>query len=313
MGVSHRWHEIAQYYAEVNKLFGDIVKVTPSSKVVGDMALFLFTRGIHPADVVNLEPSSVSFPESVVDMLNGGLGWPAGGWPEPVWKVVLGEKGFNEAKARYHAALRSPQTAPGPHTEPIDLERLRGELTGKLKRPASDDDLYSHLMYPEVFAAFEKHRHDYDDVSVLPTPAFFYGLQPRQEISATIEAGKTLIIRLVNVSEPEKDGRRTVTYELNGVTRETIVADKGMSAKVKHRPKADLKDPRQIPAPIPGLIASISVSIGQKVNKGDRLLMMEAMKMQTTVSAPVEGVVEEIHVNVGDTVQSKDLLLTLRA
>lgn len=313
MGVSHRWHEIARYYAGVNQLLGDIVKVTPSSKVVGDMALFLFSRGIQPADVVNLEPGAMSFPESVVDMLSGGLGWPEGGWPEPVWKVILGEKGFKEARARYQAALRSGQPHAVPHKDSVDLETVRAELATKLKRPATDDDLFSHLMYPQVFAAYEKHRHEYDDVSVLPTPAFFYGLQPRQEISATIEAGKTLIIRLINVSDPEKDGRRTITYELNGVTRETFIADKSMAAKVKHRPKADLNDPRQIPAPIPGLIATIAVSVGHKVSKGDKLLMMEAMKMQTTVTAPMDSVVEELHVNVGDTVQSKDLLLKLRA
>ena len=167
-------------------------------------------------------------------------------------------------------------------------------------------------MYPQVFAAFEKHRHDYSDVSVLPSPAFFYGLHLREEISVNIEAGKTLIIRLVNVSEPDKDGHRTVTYELNGMTRENLMADKSLAAKVKHRPKANLNDPRQIPAPIPGLIATIAVSVGHKVNKGDKLLMMEAMKMQTTVSAPLDGVVEEILVAIGDTVESKDLLLKLR-
>jgi pyruvate carboxylase len=147
---------------------------------------------------------------------------------------------------------------------------------------------------------------------VLPTPSFFYGLYQRQEISVTIELGKTLIIRLVNVSEPEKDGRRTVTVELNGMTRETFIADKQLAPKAKLRPKADLKNAAQVPAPIPGLIASIAVSVGHKVSKGDKLLMLEAMKMQTTISAPVDGVVDEIHVALNDTVESKDLLLTLR-
>jgi pyruvate carboxylase len=168
-------------------------------------------------------------------------------------------------------------------------------------------------MYPEVFATFEKVRQDYSDLSVLPTPAFFYGLHHRQEISVTIEQGKTLIIRLVNVSEAEKDGRRTVTVELNGMTRETFIADKHLAPKAKLRPKADLKNPLQIPAPIPGLIASIAVSVGHKVSKGDKLLMIEAMKMQTTVSAPVDGIVDEIHAALSETVESKDLLLTLRA
>jgi pyruvate carboxylase len=310
MGVSHRWPEIARLYAEVNQLFGDIVKVTPSSKVVGDMALFLFSRGIRPEDVVNLEPGVTPFPESVLDMLSGGLGWPVGGWPEGIWKSILGEQKFQAAREAYKAATR--KGGQRPDQPAIDLEKLRTELSGKLKHPATDDDLYSHLMYPEVFATFDKHRHDFSDVSVLPTPAFFYGLRLREEISVKIEAGKTLIIRLVNVSEPEKDGRRTVTYELNGMTRETYIADKSLAGKAKTRPKAVLTDPRQIAAPIPGLIATIAVTVGHKVSKGDKLLMMEAMKMQTTVSAPIDGVVEEILVNIGETVESKDLLIKLR-
>ncbi len=313
MGVSHRWPEIAQLYAGVNLLFGDIVKVTPSSKVVGDMALFLFSRGIKPEDVVNLEPGVTPFPESVIDMLSGGLGWPPGGWPEGVWKVVLGTDKFKQARKRYKEATRKNNPAKGSPLEPADLDKLRTDLSSKLKRQAADDDLYSHLMYPDVFAAFEKHRHDYSDVSVLPTPAFFYGLKMREEISVTIEPGKTLIIRFVNASDPDKEGRRTVTYELNGMTRETYIADKHLATKVKHRAKATLTDPRQIAAPIPGLIATIAVTAGQKVKKGDKLLMMEAMKMQTTVSAPLDAVVDEILVNIGDTVESKDLLMKLRA
>jgi len=193
-----------------------------------------------------------------------------------------------------------------------ELEKLRAELANRIKRRPTDDDLYSHLMYPEVFAAFEKHRHDYGDVSVLPSTAFFYGLHLREEITANIEPGKALIIRLVNVAAPDKDGKRTVTYELNVMTREAFIADKSLAAKVKHRAKADLTDASQVPAPIPGLIATISVSVGHKVAKGDKLLMMEAMKMQTTVMAPFDGVVEQIFVAIGDTVESKDLLVKLR-
>jgi pyruvate carboxylase len=313
MGVGHRWAEIARLYAAVNQLFGDIVKVTPSSKVVGDMALFLFSRGIQPEDVVNLEPGTMSFPESVIDMFSGGLGWPEGGWPEPVWRVVLGEKKFREARTRYKLETRKRKSTGGVGTAALDLDKVRAELSTKLKRPAMDDDLYSHLMYPEVFAAYERQRHEHSDLSVVPTPAFFYGLRPREEISIHIEPGKTLIIRLVNVSEPEKDGRRIVTYELNGMTREAFIADKQLAPQAKPRPKAELSDPRQVAAPIPGLIASIAVSVGHKVSKGDKLLMLEAMKMQTTVSAPVDGVVDEVTVKLGDTVESKDLLVKIRA
>ena len=308
MGVSHRWPEIARTYAEVNQLFGDIVKVTPSSKVVGDMALFLFSRGIKPADVVNLEPGSTGFPESVVDMMSGGLGWPDGGWPEQVQKVVLGEKRAAEARKNFQKNI-----VPGAVATPANLDKLRRELSEKLKREATDDDLYSHLMYPQVFADYAKHHAAFSDVSVLPTPAFFYGLRRGEEITVSIEEGKALIIRLVNVSEPDKDGRRTLAFELNGITREAFVADKKVAPLAKPRPKADLNDPLQVGAPIPGLIATIAVSVGQKVAKGDKLLMMEAMKMQTTITAPVDGVVEAIHVHLSETVESKDLLVKLRA
>jgi pyruvate carboxylase len=285
------------------------VKVTPSSKVVGDMALFLFSRGIKPADVVNLEPGSVPFPESVIDMMQGGLGWPEGGWPEGVSLVVLGEKRHREARAKYEASRKKGSRGRAPE---LDLSKTRAELTEKLRRPANDDDVYSHLMYPQVFADFAKHAAAYGDVSVLPTPAFFYGLRPGEEISVSIEEGKVLIIRLISVGQPDKDGRRAISYELNGIARETYIVDKSISPKSKARPKADLADPRQVAAPIPGLIAQLSVSVGSKVAKGDKLLMMEAMKMQNTVYAPVDGVVAELHVALGDTVESKDLLLVVK-
>ncbi len=314
MGVSHRWPEIARTYAEVNALFGDIVKVTPSSKVVGDMALFLFSRGIKPADVVNLEPGSIPFPESVIDMMQGGLGWPDGGWPQQVQKVILGEKRAAEARAKYEVATRKKKTKGSSEAKPaLDLEKTRTELSEKLRRDASDDDLYSHLMYPQVHADFTKHQREYGDVSVLPTPAFFYGLSVGEEISVNIEEGKVLIIRLVSMSAPDKDGRRTISYELNGMARETFILDKSVAPKMKARPKADLADPLQVAAPIPGLIAMLAVSVGSKVAKGDKLLMMEAMKMQTTVYSPCDGIVEVSHVVLGDTVESKDLLLKIRA
>ena len=310
MGVGHRWPEIARTYAEVNQLLGDIVKVTPSSKVVGDLALFLFSRGIKPADVVNLEPGSLPFPESVIDMMQGGLGWPEGGWPERVSLVVLGEKRHREARARHAAARRKPGHGAA---APLDLDRTRAELAEKLRRPATDDDLYSHLMYPQVFADFAKHLTTYSDVSVLPTPAFFYGLRPGEEISVNIEEGKVLIIRLISVGQPDKDGRRAISYELNGIARETLILDKSVAPKSKARPKADLADSTQVGAPIPGLVAQLSVSVGSKVAKGDKLLMMEAMKMQNSVYAPCDGVVAELHVALGDTVEAKDLLLRIRA
>jgi len=295
MGLGHRWPEIARCYAEVNQLFGDIVKVTPSSKVVGDMALFLFTRGIRPADVVNLPPGT-SFPASVIDMLSGGLGKPMGGWPKKVVSAVLG--------GRKAASALAPK---------INLTQTTRELSTKLKRDASKDDLYSHLMYPEVFAEFARFDREYSDVSVLPTPAFFYGLNPGEEIAVNIEAGKTLFIKLVNVGLADKEGKRIVSYELNGVPRESTILDKSLTTKVKARLKADPAIPAQVGAPIPGVITGIHSTVGGKVAKGDKLITLEAMKMQTTIYAPDTGVVAEILVKVGDSAESGDLLLKLSA
>ena len=294
MGLGHRWPEIARCYAEVNGLFGDIVKVTPSSKVVGDMALFLFTRGIKPADVVNLEPGT-AFPESVIDMLSGGLGNPLGGWPKKLVEVVVGKPKKDAAKA-----------------SAIDLKKTTAELATKLKREATDDDLYSHLMYPQVFAEFSKVVRDYSDVSVLPTPAFFYGLKPGEEILVNIEQGKTLFIKLINIGTTDKEGHRIVSYELNGVPRETTIPDRSVVPKTKARAKADPNDPKQVGAPIPGMITAIATTLGSKVVKGDKLLTLEAMKMQTTLYAPDDGVIGEILALVGDSVASKDLLVRLR-
>jgi pyruvate carboxylase len=294
MGLGHRWPEIARCYAEVNQLLGDIVKVTPSSKVVGDMALFLFTRGIRPADVVNLPPGT-SFPASVIDMLSGGLGKPLGGWPRKVVAAVLGDRKGIEPKA--------PE---------IDLKQTARELSTKLKREATTDDLYSHLMYPEVFAEFARFDREYSDVSVVPTPAFFYGLKPGEEVIVNIEAGKTLFIKMVNIGMPDAEGKRIVSYELNGVPRESTITDRSLQTKVKARAKAEPDDASQVGAPIPGVITGLHATVGGKVAKGDKLLTLEAMKMQTTIYAAEDGVVAEILVKVGDAVESKDLLLKLR-
>jgi pyruvate carboxylase len=295
MGLAHRWPEIARCYAEVNALFGDIVKVTPSSKVVGDMALFLFTRGIRPADVVNLD-AGMPFPESVKDMLAGGLGNPMGGWPRKVVEVVLG-------KAKTKTA-RAPK---------VDLAAVRGDLAAKLKHEPNGDELYSHLMYPDVFADFSKFQRDFGDVSVLPTPAFFYGLKPGEEVTLDIEEGKTLFIKLINVGTADKDGRRIISFELNGMPREATAVDKSVKTTTKARPKANPSNPLEVAAPIPGMITSVGPGNGARVAKGDKLLTLEAMKMQTTLYAPSAGVIEELLAGVGDAVDGGDLLVRLRA
>ncbi|RYD35535.1 MAG: pyruvate carboxylase, partial [Verrucomicrobiaceae bacterium] len=299
MGLGHRWREIARTYTDVNQLFGDIVKVTPSSKVVGDMAMFLITRGIKSADVPKLKPGSIDWPESVIDMLSGGLGQPDGGWPADVQKVVLGNK-------------KATTKRPGELAEPIDLEATRAELTTKLGRTATDDDLYSHLMYPQVFADFVAFRKKYDDLSGLPTSAFFYGLQIGEEIEVEIDPGKILIIKLISIGEPDSEGRRALFYELNGMPRESVVADKSLVSVAKaSRPKGDPSSPTQACAPMPGMVTEVAVSAGQEVKAGDKLIVLEAMKMLTTVSANADGIVKEILVKKGDQVDSDDLLAKL--
>ncbi len=299
MGLGHRWREVVRYYREVNDLFGDIVKVTPSSKVVGDMAMFLISRGIEPRDVPDLEPGT-AFPESVVDMLAGGLGQPPGGWPRKLRRVILGK--------------RKPQRGrPGAGQPALDFKKERAALEKALGRKPTDDDLFSHLMYPKVFEDYTAFRRDYSDVSVLPSTAFFYGLRPGEEIDVDIEEGKTLYIKLLNVSDPDEEGHRTVTFELNGKAREARIQDKSIQAETEPRAKADPGDPSQVGAPIPGMVTNIPITAGAGVAEGDKLLTLEAMKMQTTVYAPRDGVVDELCVAVGDSVDSKDLLVRLRS
>ena len=299
MGLGHRWREIARTYAEVNQLFGDIVKVTPSSKVVGDMCMFLVTRGIRAADVPKLKPGSIDFPESVIDMLSGGLGQPDGGWPADVQKVVLGNK-------------KATTKRPGELAEPVDLVETRATLSKKLGRTASEDDLYSHLMYPQVFADFNAFRAKYDDLSSLPTSAFFYGLQIGEEIEVEIDPGKILIIKLISIGEADSAGRRALFYELNGMPRESVVLDNSLKSVSKaSRVKGEPGNPAQACAPMPGMVTEVAVSTGQEVKAGDKLVVLEAMKMLTTVSASADGTVGEILVQKGDQVDSDDLLVKL--
>jgi len=296
LGLGARWPEVVRYYEEVNTLLGDIVKVTPSSKVVGDLAIFLLTRGIEPENLVNLPPGT-SFPESVVDMLAGGLGQPLGGWPKAVQQVVLGD--IKPGKGR-------------PKATPVDLVAAR-EYVRKLRGPESDDDdLYNYLMYPKVFEEMVKFAEDYDNVGVIPTPVFFYGLKLNEETAIDIEEGKRLYVKLISVGDADAEGIRTLTFELNGRAREARVRDKSVQPRGKPRRKADPADPKQVGAPIPAMVSSLSVSVGQKVANGDKLCVLEAMKMQTTLYAQTDGVVAEISTQVGDRVEPKDLILTLR-
>lgn len=298
LGLGHRWPEVERCYSEVNRLFGDIVKVTPSSKVVGDMAIFLVTRGIHPSEVAHLEPGSQDFPESVIDMLAGGLGQPAGGWPKDVQRVVLGNR-------------KASTSRPGESAAPVDLAETREALHRKIHRHPSDDDLLSYLMYPQVFLDYENLRKEYDDLSVLPTPAFFFGLQPGDEISVEIDPGKVLFIKLVNVGAANAQGMRTLFFELNGIPREAQAVDQSMKVEVSRRQKGRADDASHAVAPIPGMVTGIHTCVGAKVAAGEKLVTLEAMKMLTSVCAGGNGVVKEVLVREGESVDSNDLLVRL--
>ncbi|MDF1753914.1 MAG: pyruvate carboxylase [Verrucomicrobiales bacterium] len=301
MNLGHRWPEIATTYAEVNQLFGDIIKVTPSSKVVGDMCMFLVTKNIKPKELLEMAPGSLDFPESVIDMLGGGLGQPDGGWPKDIQKIVLGDK--------------KPTTKrPGELATPCDLEETQKTLSEKLGRKATKDDLYSHLMYPQVYADFEQFLKDYDRLTGLPTTAFFYGLSIGEEISVEIDPGKTLFVKLIGISEADSEGNRSVFYELNGMPREAQVADKSKVPKdLVVRQKGNPKDPTHSIAPIPGMVTEINALVGDTVKEGDPIITLEAMKMLTTVSASTSGTVKEILVAVGETVDSDDLMAKIEA
>ncbi|MBI1897654.1 MAG: pyruvate carboxylase [Acidobacteria bacterium] len=299
MGLGPRWPEVARTYADVNMAFGDIVKVTPSSKVVGDLALFLVSHNLTVRDLEKLGPDHhLTLPNSVIEMFMGALGEPEGGWPPRIEEVVL--RGKQPRKGR-----------PGEHLPPADIAAAERELEEQFGPHISRADVMSYLMYPEVFRSFEQARQAYSDLAVLPTPQFFYGMKSGEETTIELEPGKTLFVKFLTVSDPHPDGTRTVFYELNGQPREVTVADRSLKAEAPQRRKADPAKPGQVGAPIPGAVTSIVVELGDEIEKGERLLVMEAMKMQTTVYAPLAGVLKERLVQVGETVDAKDLLLVI--
>jgi pyruvate carboxylase len=289
-----RWPEVAHAYAKVNEMFGDIVKVTPTSKVVGDMAIMMVTSGLTAQQV--LDPNTeIAFPESVVSLFRGDLGQPYGGFPEALQKKIL--KGAKPLTVR-----------PGQVLPPIDLDKARAEAESKTWREITDDEFASYLMYPKVFIDYLQNRLDFGRVSVLPTQLFFYGMESGDEISIDIDRGKTLIVRFVAVSDSHEDGTRTVFFELNGQPRSVKVPDRTHVALKPPRRKANAGDAAHVGAPMPGTIATVAVAAGSKVAKGDLLVTIEAMKMETSVRADREGTIAEVVTKPGETVDAKDLL-----
>ncbi|SDX50832.1 pyruvate carboxylase [Roseicitreum antarcticum] len=300
LGLEDRWPEVARAYASANQMFGDIIKVTPSSKVVGDMALMMVTQGLSRADVENPK-KDVSFPDSVIDMMKGNLGQPHGGWPEALRdKVLKGEKPLTER--------------PGKSLPPVDLDETRAKLTEELEGYNIDEeDLNGYLMYPKVFLDYMGRHRIYGPVRSLPTRTFFYGMQPGDEISVEIDPGKKLEVRLITLGETTDDGDVRVFFELNGQPRTVRIANRKVKAETAQRMTADASNPAHVGAPMPGAVASVAVTPGQKVNTGDLLLTIEAMKMETGLHADRAATVKAVHVQPGTQIDAKDLLLEFEA
>ena len=297
LGLESRWHEVAQAYADVNVMFGDIVKVTPSSKVVGDMALMMVSQDLTVADV-ETGSREISFPDSVVSMMRGDLGQPEGGWPANIQaRVLKGEKPYVDR--------------PGALLPDLDLEAERKKANEKIEGELSDRDFASWLMYPKVFSDYAAAREVYGPTAILPTEVYFYGLNPGEEIYVELEKGKTLVIRCLAVGEVDDQGMATVYFELNGQPRRTKVPDRAHGASgAAVRRKAEPGNENHIGAPMPGVISTVAIAPGQEVSAGDVLVSIEAMKMETAIHAERDGKVSEVLVKAGDQIDAKDLLVT---
>jgi len=299
VGLGPRWHEICRMYTEVNKLFGDIVKVTPSSKAVGDMAIFLITNNLTAADVLD-SARDLAFPESVVDLISGRMGQPPGGFPPKVIERVLrGQKPL--------------LTRPGETIPPVDFSVIEDKLEKLVGTKPSRRDVLSYIMFPRVLTEWVASQESYGDLGILPTPLFLYGPSPAEEVAVEIERGKTLIVKFLNVGEPQPEGTRNVSFELNGQPRDVSVQDRALESTVAHKAKADAGNMLHVGAPMPGMVVTVAVSDGDQVVKGQKLLSMEAMKMETTLYAERDGKIAEVLVQAGTRVDTGDLVVRWEA
>lgn len=297
MGLDTRWDEVAGAYAAVNDLFGDIVKVTPTSKVVGDMAIFMVANDLTPQDVLDPE-REIAFPESVISLFKGELGFPPDGFPAALGRKIL--------KAEPPVKFR-----PGDQMAPVDLVQAREKATKAAGHKVSDAELASWLMYPKVFKEFCDHRRTYGDVSGLPTQTFFYGMREQEEIAVEIDPGKTLMLVLHGTAPAEDKGVVRAFFELNGAPR-TMRVPKAGAEKQAQRAQAEPGNDKHVPAPMPGMIVTAAVKAGQQVKAGDPLVSIEAMKMETQIRADRDVTIKTVHVKSGETVAAHDLLIEFR-
>lgn len=297
VGLGHRFDEIKTMYRTVNMMFGDIIKVTPSSKVVGDMALFMVQNDLTEQDVY-ARGNDLNFPESVVSFFRGDLGQPVGGFPEKLQKLIVKDKSVLTDR-------------PGLHAAQVDLKAVKAELAQKIGYEPGDHEVISYLMYPQVFLEYQKMQNEFGAVTLLDTPTFLYGMRPNENIEVKIEKGKTLSVRLDEIGEPDPAGNRVLFFNLNGQRREVVINDHSVKTQVVAKRKAETGNQYHIGATMPGSVLEILVKEGENVKKGQALMVTEAMKMETTIEAPFDGIIEKIHILEGEAIQTQDLLIEL--
>ncbi|MCD6632636.1 pyruvate carboxylase [Lactococcus cremoris] len=297
VGLGHRFDEIKQMYRKVNMMFGDIIKVTPSSKVVGDMALFMIQNELTEEDVY-ARGNELNFPESVVSFFRGDLGQPVGGFPEELQKIIVKDKSVITDR-------------PGLHAEKVDFATVKADLEQKIGYEPGDHEVISYIMYPQVFLDYQKMQREFGAVTLLDTPTFLHGMRLNEKIEVQIEKGKTLSIRLDEIGEPDLAGNRVLFFNLNGQRREVVINDQSVQTQIVAKRKAETGNPNQIGATMPGSVLEILVKAGDKVKKGQALMVTEAMKMETTIESPFDGEVIALHVVKGEAIQTQDLLIEI--
>ena len=298
VGLGERWEEVKDMYARVNLMFGDIVKVTPSSKVVGDMALFMVQNHLDEQSVIE-KGMSLDFPASVIDMFQGNLGQPTGGWPEDLKQVILKDK-------------EEIQVRPGLLLEPVDFEQVKTELAEKTKKSSlSENDVIAYTLYPKVFLDYMKKQDMFGDLSKLDTPTFFYGMNLHEELEIEIEEGKTLIVKLLTITDADEKGYRSIYFEMNGQQRVVLVKDESIKVVDISRMRADNTNPEHIGATMPGTVLKVLSNVGDVVKRGEHIMVTEAMKMETTVQAPFHCKIKAVHVKAGEQITPGDLLVEI--
>jgi len=303
LGLTGRWNDIKQAYEQANILLGDIPKVTPSSKVVGDLAQFMVSQNLTPEQVTK-DADKLAFPDSVVSYLRGEIGIPPGGFPEPFRTTVLKSRGLEPLEGR-----------PGAFLADYDFQTAKDELQNSYKSVISDQDVLSYALYPQVFEGWKEYEDLFGDVSGLPTNLFLYPMKAGEEVELVSGFGRNILIKLVSITDKgnakdENSGTKVVTFEVNGEQCFVYVTDKEARAKSGERMKAGA--PGTVGAPMSGVVVSVKVKLGDKVKKGEPVATLSAMKMETTIVSSFTGVVDNLLVNVGDQVEGDDLLLTIK-